>query len=58
LMELRGWLVESYNDQEEERDDGETANKIKFCQACKEIVTVVSPDSITECVEYSTAHMF
>jgi non-structural maintenance of chromosomes element 1 len=58
LMELRGWLVESYNDQEEERDDGETANKIKFCQACKEIVTVVSRDSMTECVEYSTAHMF
>lgn len=38
LMELRGWLVESYNDPDEE-GGGE---KIKSCQACKEIVTVVS----------------
>lgn len=36
LMELRAWLVESYNDPEEDE------NRIKFCQACKEIVTVVS----------------
>lgn len=42
LMELRGWLVESYNDSEEGRDDDGTENKIKFCQACKEVVTVVS----------------
>ncbi|KAF7511530.1 hypothetical protein GJ744_004118 [Endocarpon pusillum] len=38
LMELRGWLVESYNDLEDESDD--RGDRIKFCQACKEIVTV------------------
>lgn len=34
LMELKGWLVETYN------DDDDT-QKIKTCQACKEIITVV-----------------
>lgn len=34
LMELRGWLVNEYN------DDG--ATKIKFCAACKDLITVVS----------------
>ncbi|KAK0267259.1 hypothetical protein LTR35_016432 [Friedmanniomyces endolithicus] len=43
LMELRGWLVETYNDQggedsDEEEDDEHV--KIKFCAACREIVTV------------------
>jgi non-structural maintenance of chromosomes element 1 len=42
LMELRGWLVESYNDPDEERNDDGGEDRIKFCQACKEIVTVVS----------------
>ncbi|GAD95769.1 DNA repair protein Nse1 [Paecilomyces variotii No. 5] len=37
LMELRGWLVATYN---EEDDDGRRANKIKFCAACKDIITV------------------
>lgn len=41
LMELRDWLIDTYNDQasgsEEEEDPHD---KIKFCQACKEIVTV------------------
>jgi hypothetical protein len=36
LMELRGWLVETYNDLEEP----EEWQRIKFCEACKEIVTV------------------
>lgn len=36
LMELKGWLVETYNDEENE------IRKIKFCEACKEIMTVVS----------------
>jgi non-structural maintenance of chromosomes element 1 len=44
LMELRGWLVESYNDVEDEGDEDARGNRIKFCQACKEIVTVVSQD--------------
>ena len=41
LMELRGWLVEIYNDNEDEEDGGgQRKDKIKFCHACKEIVTV------------------
>lgn len=36
LMELRGWLVETYNEFDEERG----WQRIKFCEACKEIVTV------------------
>lgn len=43
LMELRSWLIDMYNedDSEEEGEDEEEAHqKIKFCHACKEIVTV------------------
>ncbi|KAJ9310570.1 hypothetical protein DTO271D3_9170 [Paecilomyces variotii] len=36
LMELRGWLVATYN---EEDDEGRRINKIKFCAACKDIIT-------------------
>lgn len=39
LMELRGWLVATYNG---ENEDGNWVNKIKFCAACGEIITVVS----------------
>jgi hypothetical protein len=39
LMELKGWLVDTYNDED---DAGERREKIKFCHACKEIITVVS----------------
>lgn len=39
LMELRGWLVATYNDENEE---GRRNNKIKFCAACRDIITVVS----------------
>ena len=38
LMELKGWLIDTYNDEDE---DGEREKKIKFCHACKEIITVV-----------------
>lgn len=41
LMELKEWLVEAYN----EPDDGDgtpTYQKIKFCHACKSIITKVS----------------
>ena len=45
LMELRGWLWETYNDIEDEEDDedGEesVSKKIKLCFACKEIITTV-----------------
>ncbi|EXJ90940.1 hypothetical protein A1O1_04047 [Capronia coronata CBS 617.96] len=37
LMELKGWLVDTYNDEDE---DGHRREKIKFCHACKEIITV------------------
>jgi hypothetical protein len=41
LMELRGWLVETYNDEDDER--------IKNCSACKAIITMVSsaPSALT-----------
>ena len=46
LMELRGWLIETYNDVEESGEDedgtGIRVPRIKFCPACKDIVTVVS----------------
>jgi hypothetical protein len=39
LMELRGWLVDTYNDED---DDGNRVHRIKFCAACRDILTVVS----------------
>jgi hypothetical protein len=42
LMELRGWLIETYNEVDEDEDDGEAHQKIKTCHACKEIITTVS----------------
>ncbi|KAL9001409.1 MAG: hypothetical protein Q9188_005465 [Gyalolechia gomerana] len=41
LMELRGWLFETYNDVDDEDDeDEERTPRIKQCAACKEIVTM------------------
>ncbi|GAB1197193.1 Nse1 non-SMC component of SMC5-6 complex-domain-containing protein [Aspergillus pseudonomiae] len=37
LMELRGWLVATYND---ENEDGRRMDKIKFCAACRDIITM------------------
>lgn len=44
LMELRGWLIETYNDagDEDEEDEEERVVKVKLCFACKEIITLVS----------------
>ena len=44
LMELRGWLIETYNDlgDDDEDEDVPRVLKIKFCYACKEIITTVS----------------
>ena len=42
LMELRGWLIETYNDPNEEEEEEDPIPKIKQCMACKEIITVVS----------------
>jgi non-structural maintenance of chromosomes element 1 len=41
LMELRGWLVDTYNDDDDE--EGNRGKRIKFCAACRDIVTIVSP---------------
>ncbi|KAF2144931.1 uncharacterized protein K452DRAFT_356283 [Aplosporella prunicola CBS 121167] len=44
LMELRGWLVETYNEPVDAEEDGpeEVAarTRVKMCEACREIVTV------------------
>ncbi|CEJ61454.1 hypothetical protein PMG11_09987 [Penicillium brasilianum] len=37
LMELRTWLVSTYNDEDV---NGQTVHRIKFCNACKDIITV------------------
>lgn len=42
LMELRGWLQETYNEPADEEEEGGRIDRIKLCQACREIVTVVS----------------
>ena len=42
LMELRGWLLETYNDVDEEDDDETATKRIKQCFACKDIITTVS----------------
>ncbi|KAI9374188.1 Nse1 non-SMC component of SMC5-6 complex-domain-containing protein [Aspergillus egyptiacus] len=46
LMELRGWLVATYND---ENEDGRRNNKIKLCAACKDIITVGQRCGNREC---------
>lgn len=43
LMELRGWLIETYNedaDAEGDDDEDEGVQRIKFCNACRDIVTI------------------
>ena len=42
LMELKGWLIDTYNEPEDEDEEDSSSDKIKFCHACKEIITVVS----------------
>lgn len=46
LMELRGWLVDTYNDDDEE---GNRGKRIKFCAACKDIITIVSLPLVHNC---------
>ena len=41
LMELRGWLLETYNDVEEGEDEATVPKKMKQCFACKDIITTV-----------------
>ena len=40
LMELQHWLVDAYNEPPEEGDEEEPHQKIKFCKACAQIVTI------------------
>ena len=46
LMELRGWLVDTYNDAEEEEEGEAGVLKIKSCFSCKGIITVVSTSQL------------
>ncbi|KAL3481098.1 Nse1 non-SMC component of SMC5-6 complex-domain-containing protein [Aspergillus californicus] len=43
LMELRGWLMATYN------EEGQRNNKIKFCAACRDIITVGQRCATREC---------
>lgn len=43
LMELRNWLIQTYNEapeDDDDEDDEEPHEKIKSCKACRDIVTV------------------
>jgi hypothetical protein len=51
LIELKGWLVETYNESEEEQDEeGPLWQRIKTCNACREIVTVGQRCANRECL--------
>lgn len=41
LLELKGWLIETYNEAAEDDDEDARYDKIKFCYACKDIITMV-----------------
>jgi hypothetical protein len=61
LMELRGWLIDTYNDQGNDSDDsdeGHPHEKIKVCMACREIVTQGQrcPDPTFRCPARLHAH--
>ncbi|KAM0720455.1 hypothetical protein Q7P37_004591 [Cladosporium fusiforme] len=62
LMELRGWLLDTYNDRDNEdsdsSDQGHPHEKIKVCAACREIVTMGQrcPDPTLRCSARLHAH--
>ncbi|GAP82749.1 putative DNA repair protein [Rosellinia necatrix] len=37
LLELRSWLLESYNDPDAEEDEWQ---RVKICEACKDVITI------------------
>jgi hypothetical protein len=41
LIELKGWLTETYNEEDEDEEEGPAWQRIKTCNGCKEIITVV-----------------
>ncbi|KAK0662427.1 Non-structural maintenance of chromosomes element 1-like protein [Lasiodiplodia hormozganensis] len=50
LMELRGWLIETYNEPTGGDDsDDEGVERVKMCEACREIVTVGQRCSNRDC---------
>lgn len=49
LMELKGWLIETYNEPLE-RGEAEVWQPIKYCEFCKEIVTVGQRCRDPECL--------
>lgn len=55
LMELRGWLIETYDDLDDEEEDDDRVLRIKVCVACKEIITQVGLYALeTVCILTST----
>lgn len=61
LMELRDWLRETYNEPPDE-DDEEGVERVKSCQACREIVTIGQRCRERRCKarlhEHCLAHFF
>lgn len=47
LLELRSWLIESYNDPDAEPGEWQ---RVKFCEACKDIVTIGQRCSERDCL--------
>ena len=60
LMELRGWLIDTYNDgdNDSESDMGHPHEKIKVCMACREIITQGQrcPDPTLRCPSRLHSH--
>ncbi|MBE7181693.1 MAG: hypothetical protein INR71_10890, partial [Terriglobus roseus] len=55
LMELKGWLQSNYNEPPQEGDtpeEVEAGKRIRFCEACKDIVTVVRVSPVTRADEH------
>ena len=52
LMELRGWLQETYDEPAQEGDDPEDVERgrrVRFCETCREVVTVGQRCANYEC---------
>ncbi|KAI1741239.1 Nse1 non-SMC component of SMC5-6 complex-domain-containing protein [Xylaria scruposa] len=47
LLELRSWLLESYNDPDAEEGEWQ---RVKFCEACKDVVTIGQRCSERDCL--------
>ncbi|KAI0860604.1 Nse1 non-SMC component of SMC5-6 complex-domain-containing protein [Xylaria cubensis] len=47
LLELRSWLLDSYNDPDAEEGEWQ---RVKFCEACKDVVTIGQRCSERDCL--------